>query len=342
MKRFFSFCPLSACKRVRVCACACAFLFSALCNVYVFAGDPVQLIPKDVYIGDKAEIRFSFAWNGSLFQSAGVLDSDNADILNHVFDSQNYTVKRLRLFAENGSYVLSVVFIPWQTGQIDIASFDLADIFTLSVKPLLIDIPPVTIQSAVEKTGQKTLRPSAAPLIIPGTTYVVYAFVACIFVLCALAIVLVMRFTFVRRTIISFFERIFSSRNYLSACRTLLSLEHSKDMGQNVFCTRLSHEVRRYLEGRFLHSFSACTASELYAAFCALFAGTASEKAYVAMESLCEVCMRCDFVRFAGSYAHKAPLTDDERLRLIDTVRQALMYFEQPEEEPESDKTDSI
>ena len=339
MKRFFSFCPLFVCKRVCPYLCLCALLFSALCTLPVFAAERVQLIPKDVYIGDEAEIRFSFAWNGSLFQTGGVLDSDNADILNQVFDSQNYTVKRLRLFSENGLYVLSVIFIPWQTGQIDIVSFDLSDIFTLSVKPLLIDIPPITIQSAAEKTGQKTLRPSAAPLIIPGTTYVVYAFVACAFVLCALAVVLVMRFTAVRRAVISFFERIFSSRNYLSACRTLLSLERSKDIEQSVFCERLSHEVRRYLEGRFAHPFSACTASELYAAFCALFAGTASEKAYIAMESLCEVCIRCDFVRFAGVYAHTAPVTDNERLRLIDTVRQAFIYFEQPEE-PEKENAD--
>ena len=157
--------------------------------------------------------------------------------------------------------------------------------------------------------------------------------------MCALAVVLVMRFTAVRRAVISFFERIFSSRNYLSACRTLLSLERSKDIEQSVFCERLSHEVRRYLEGRFAHPFSACTASELYAAFCALFAGTASEKAYIAMESLCEVCIRCDFVRFAGVYAHTAPVTDNERLRLIDTVRQAFIYFEQPEE-PEKENAD--
>ena len=57
------------------------------------------------------------------------------------------------------------------------------------------------------------------------------------------------------------------------------------------------------------------------------------------MESLCEVCIRCDFVRFAGAYAHTAPVTDNERLRLIDTVRQAFIYFEQPEE-PEKEKAD--
>ena len=44
-------------------------------------------------------------------------------------------------------------------------------------------------------------------------------------------------------------------------------------------------------------------------------------------------------MRFAGVYAHTAPVTDNERLRLIDTVRQAFIYFEQPEE-PEKEKAD--
>ena len=82
MKRFFPFRPLSVCKRMCPYLCLCALLFSALCTLPVFAAERVQLIPKDVYIGDEAEIRFSFAWNGSLFQTGGVLDSDNADILN--------------------------------------------------------------------------------------------------------------------------------------------------------------------------------------------------------------------------------------------------------------------
>jgi len=234
--------------------------------------------------------------------------------------------------------VLSIVFIPWKTGEIDMSAFDLSTVFSLSVRPFLTDIPPVHIQSITEKTGEKQLRPVKGPIIIPGTTYAVFAFCAVLLLFFAVVTALLIRFALIRGFFQAFFERMFSSQSFRAVCRELLFLEkRGQALPSGVFCTRLSGLIRSYLENRFSYPFTAKTSPELVPAFSEFFAHSASERSYAYMQDLYEVCARCDYIRFSG----ESVFSREERIDSVQRVRSALLYFEQPEErEAENQKTE--
>lgn len=306
-----------------LCAYACLATFSAYAQ-------NTSLVPKDVYVGDEAEIRFSFAWDGNLFaeskeQSASSFNSAEFD---ESLDS-TYTIKSMHIMPSTNGYVLSIIFIPWKAGFLNIPPFDLSETFDIATKPLPIDIPEVNIQSIVEKTGEKNIRPPTGPVIIPGTTYIVLGVILVIFVLLVLVFILLIRITTVKTWIKTFFRQIWASHNFRKASRDLILLEkQSAKMDADIFAAKLSVIIRRYLEGRFAHPFTAETTSSLMTVFNRLFAGTASNTTEDVMQSVYEICARCDFLRYAGRETERAPLSSEERLSLIDQSRLSLVHFE--------------
>lgn len=340
--------------RVRFTLCVLSFF---LCAAVLFALDGrVSVMPKDVYVGDEAEIRFEFSFAEKLFEGDSPLlnarafadVSDMSDIspgsrseneeLKRIFFTDDYTIQSMRLKGSPPSYVLSIVFIPWKTGEIDMSAFDLSTVFSLSVRPFLTDIPPVHIQSITEKTGEKQLRPVKGPIIIPGTTYAVFAFCAVLLLFFAVVTALLIRFALIRGFFQTFFERMFSSQSFRAVCRELLFLEkRGQALPSGVFCTRLSRLIRSYLENRFSYPFTAKTSPELVPTFSEFFAHSASERSYAYMQDLYEVCARCDYIRFSG----ESVFSREERIDSVQRVRSALLYFEQPEEhEAENQKTE--
>ena len=340
--------------RVRFTLCVLSFF---LCAAVLFALDGrVSVMPKDVYVGDEAEIRFEFSFAEKLFEGdspslnvqAFTDVSDMSDVspgsrseneeLKRIFFTDDYTIQSMRLKGSPPSYVLSIVFIPWKTGEIDMSVFDLSSVLGLSVRPFLTDIPPVHIQSITEKTGEKQLRPVKGPIIIPGTTYAVAAFCAVLLLFFAVVAALLIRFALIRGFFQAFFERMFSSHSFRAVCRELLFLEkRGQALPSGVFCTRVSRLIRSYLENRFSYPFTAKTSSELVPAFSEFFAHSASERSYAYMQDLYEVCARCDYIRFSG----ESVFSREERIDSVQRVRSALLYFEQPEErETENQKTE--
>lgn len=327
------------------------FLYTLLfCVLPVFSaaqGTQPALIPKEVYVGDEAEIRFEFSFADNLFGEKTLNASAarsvsrpslsaSSDEITERLSKSGYTVKKLILSGSGNFYVLSVFFIPWKTGELDMDAFDLASVFELTASPLFIDIPSVNIQSISEKTGEKNLRPVRGPLIIPGTTYIVFLFFVLMLLGIAALIFVLLRFNFIRNAAEAFFARIFSSRNYLKACRELLFLEkNGMELDAALFCSRLSSLIRVYLEKRFMQPFRAKTSGELAASFSAFFAGTASASSVEYMHELYEVCVRCDYIRFCG--VKKPDFSARERLLHIEKTRKALVHFEQPEE-PEAER----
>lgn len=341
--------------RVRFTLCLLSFFLCAAALFCVPDGR-VSVMPKDVYVGDEAEIRFEFSFAEKLFEGDSPLlnarafadVSDMSDIspgsrsekkeLKRIFFTDDYTIQSMRLKGSPPSYVLSIVFIPWKTGEIDMSAFDLSTVFSLSVRPFLTDIPPVHIQSITEKTGEKQLRPVKGPIIIPGTTYAVFAFCAVLLLFFAVVTALLIRFALIRGFFQTFFERMFSSQSFRAVCRELLFLEkRGQALPSGVFCTRLSRLIRSYLENRFSYPFTAKTSPELVPTFSEFFAHSASERSYAYMQDLYEVCARCDYIRFSG----ESVFSREERIDSVQRVRSALLYFEQPEEhEAENQKTE--
>ena len=315
--------------------------FFGLCVLCPPMNAQTALIPKEVYVGDEAEIRFEFSYEDNLFVSGDTSLSVTAAALEAsgapagLLSNPDYTVQKITLSGNAPLYVLSFFFVPWKTGSLDVGAFDLASVFEISVQPLPIDIPPVEIQSITAKTGEKNIRQPLGPLIIPGTTYIVFGFCALILIFTAVLVGIFLRLPRIRNFFNPLFARLFSSHNYLKACRGLSVLKKKgASLTPAVFCTRLSSIVRNYLEARFAHPFTAKTTAELTGAFSEFFACSASEKSYECMHNLYEVCARCDYLRFCGKNRIDFPI--EERFSLIEKTHTALIYFEQPEEPEEN------
>ncbi len=299
-------------------------------HVAIIYAQTVSLVPKDVYVGDEAEVRFSFDWAGTLFV-------ENAETLIPIVTSTtideslqtDYTIKSMQLLPSQTGYTLSILFVPWKSGVLNIDSFDLATIFALNVNSLLIDIPEIHIKSILSQTEDRNIRSPSGPIIIPGTTYALIAIVVLLLIFCIFAIIVLTRINHIKTWLQSFFGKIWSSDNFKKASRELILISKMLDsIDQKVFATKLSGIIRTYLEGRFSHRFTAETTSSFFMIFNTLFAGTVSSNADDFLQDLYEICVRCDFLHYAGEEVEKAPLTRNEAESLIDRTRKAIIYFE--------------
>ncbi|MBP5748227.1 MAG: hypothetical protein J6W63_07705, partial [Treponema sp.] len=148
------------------------------------------LIPKEVYVGDTAELRFSFNAPVDLFAGVPAEKIKNGELLlsteNPSFKMQNYDVKQISLRLIGRTYTLSLVFVPWVTGTINFPSFDLNALIhsetkvsipeELADKPFVIELQSVEVLSLVQKYNAITLRPPLPPSLLPGTNYIVWSF----------------------------------------------------------------------------------------------------------------------------------------------------------------------
>ncbi|MFI3257893.1 MAG: hypothetical protein R3Y36_06315, partial [Spirochaetales bacterium] len=244
-----------------------------------------------------------------------------------------YTVVSVSITQNATGYTLIIVFIPWTPGIIDIPSFDLATVFETTTKPVLIDIPPIEVLSILEKTGENEIRPPMGPVIIPGTTYILLLIIVAVFVACLCLIVIFSHLKPLKLWLKDFHKKMWATAHFKKASRELIKLSKSLlQIDSMIFAVKLSVIIRTYLEGRFHHPFTAETSSDLPAVFDRLFAGTASKKAYEIFHDLYEICLRCDFLHYAGDNTQKAPLTLEEMRVLIARCREDFIFFEKTDE----------
>ncbi len=315
--------PFEICKK----KCLCLLTLFFIIGIYA---QTLSISPKEVYVGDEAEIRFSFEWNGELF-------SNHEEQLVHVIHSSSieesldnsYTIKSLQLFPSHNGYELSIIVVPWKAGTLNLEPFDLATLFDINTTSILIDIPEIEIQSILAQVHEKEIRAPLGPVIIPGTTYILVVIVIILFVLCLLIVIILIRFPLIKAWVKSFVGKIWASDNLKKASKDLILLsKHSSSLEAKIFAARLSIIIRTYLEGRFYHPFTAEATSSFFTIFDELFAGTTSSKAESFLQDLYEICVRCDFLHYAGNETEKAPLTQAEIESLIERTRQAIIYFE--------------
>ncbi|MBQ5570803.1 MAG: hypothetical protein IIT45_10235, partial [Treponema sp.] len=119
------------------------------------------LIPKEVYVGDTAELRFSFNAPVDLFAGVPAEKINDGELLlsteNPAFKMQNYDVKQISLRLIGRTYTLSLVFVPWVTGSIKFPPFDLNALIhsetkvsipeELADKPFVIELQNVEVLS---------------------------------------------------------------------------------------------------------------------------------------------------------------------------------------------------
>lgn len=133
------------------------------------------LIPHEVFVGDTAELSFTTgAFNAVIAPGEEVtVPRDDVAV------SPDATVNSITVRRDESSSTVVIRFIPWTTGLLRLPPFTLKKIRALP--------PPVRISSLAEKTGTTTLENARSPLLVPGTTLVLYALAAVASVAVALA-----------------------------------------------------------------------------------------------------------------------------------------------------------
>ena len=152
---------------------ACACLFSQ--------SDISQLVfPKRLYVGDTAELRYTFRSAIDFFN--GDTDSDELVLPVAAFpfqiDNSEFSIEKASLQRNGDFYTVILTFIPWRTGIVDIPPFDLLSVlYGSAAVPVEINPQPFEVASVLPDGDDTQLRSSVTPLLIPGTMYVVYAFI---------------------------------------------------------------------------------------------------------------------------------------------------------------------
>ena len=210
------------------------------------------LVPREVYVGDTAEFSFTTgAFNGTLEAGALVTVPDES-----ISVSADATVSSILVRRDASFSTVTVSFIPWTTGLLRLPSFTL--------KKIRVIPPPVRIYSIVEKTGISELEPPRSPLLVPGTTLILYALVAASAVALAAALVFVSR---LRRYLECNQEKIQSGRRLRLAMRELKGLERLlRKVGYLEWYALFAAALRRYfgnLLGEGPSSVLSLTASEI-------------------------------------------------------------------------------
>ena len=276
------------------------------------------LIPKKVYIGDKAEIRCTFNSNSKLLQAITKNGAVNLSTEHfNLSENNDYDIKSISLSTTGVDYYqMSILFVPWKTGTLEIPDIQLEDI--------ILEIDPVSIVSLTEQGSTSTLKDSAGPLLLPGTTYKLYGLLI-FFIVLILAVIEL----FVKRKKLAFFlknKRLLhrykkNKRKTIKALKTLLLSQ----LTDSAFAGGVQSLLRNYLEVRLDYPFTKAATSELMNCFYAATSHLLSEKKEEAFGQITAAFIRTDYIR----YSAKATFKQNERTELTENLIQNINIMEE-------------
>lgn len=283
----------------------------------------LTVIPRDVFIGDEMEIHYAF-------QSDEMLLPSGTDLLPlSVQDTDDVSVLEMQLYRELDCYVITARCIGWRTGQVKLPDVDIQQSNPLLEEPYVVHIPPVSILSVVDYTGKKELRPARAPLVIPGTTWIIYVLIIISVLVFAAIIVILIRFRAFKTRFYAVFASVLIARNYrLLRRRIKRFLKRFLEAETAVFATELAHFIRGYMSVRFKTDFDAVTASEFVSSFAEAMNYTGSPESVGATEVIADILRRCDYVRFSGDTGDAGDLTGDERSSMCSEFLTAVACYD--------------
>lgn len=278
------------------------------------------LLPKKVYIGDTAELRCSFNTNNATLKQLVAKGPANlsTEQFTAVVSANDLDIKQIRLEQTGVDfYQLTVTFVPWKTGNIELPGFQFDD--------EIIELNPVTIVSILEQSNTSALKDSAAPLLLPGTTYKLYGTL-----IAALVVIIVLIRVIIKRKNISFYfknKKLLRKyrKNKRAAVKKLKAvLSESSDYAA---AGEIQKIMRHYLEVRFDFPFTHAVTSELMNGFTKATGGLLGETKIEAFGEIVSAFIRTDFIRYSTGARFKA----DEKSALINNLIEKIEILEKIE-----------
>jgi len=267
------------------------------------------LMPREVYVGDTAEFTFDTgALNAVL--SPGFEEYVDPEDISVTSDA---TVESILVVRGAAASSITVRFVPWTTGLLDLPPF--------RVKKARVVPPPVRISSLAERTGATALEPPRSPLLVPGTTLILYALIAAALVFLITFLVTAIR---LRRYLSVNRGKFRSGRRVRLAMRELKYLERKMDKASFAEWYALyAQTLRRYLgafSGEGPSGLLCATASEIAESLRVLAPGfaDAANRVESRLSSI-------DLIRFSGRPHGDSRTSDIAEARiLIDCLEEAL------------------
>ena len=281
------------------------------------------LIPKKVYIGDQAELRCTFnSPSAELKQLVNSESNGHAELPLVSFNSTDYEVKSITLSpAGVDFYQISITFIPWKTGEIQFPPF------TIDGSNLLIEFQPVQIVSLIstDSNNATVLRDTAAPLLLPGTTYKIYGALTAFIIFLIVAIRII-----IKRKSIQFYlntkrlQRKYK-KNKKQTFRALRQIEN--ETSDSDAAGQIQKIMRNYLEVRFDYPFTNATTSELMKGWQKVTGGLLSDTKEEAFGDIAAIFIRTDYIR----YGNETQFNENEKTELIKKLIDCIEILEKEE-----------
>lgn len=290
------------------------------------------LVPRQVFIGDRAEIRCSFEVDSVLLRNT-IAQKGNIELSKEFFltplDETKYEIKSVQITSTSyNQYSLVVSFVPWRTGSMELPAFDLGAALNSDAEIYVIGFNPQDIVSISKTQGQNTLKEMNAPLLLPGTTYKIYGAIIAIILLLIISVRMIMK----RKALMFFINNQILLRKYNKnkklTYKLLTRVEQAKNLEDNEAATEIQKIMRNYLEFRFDYPFTKTLASEMLNAFYKATSDLLSEKKVPACEEISSLFIRTDYIRY-GKNMH---FENGEKMQIISRLINAIETIEKPED----------
>ena len=164
------------------------------------------LVPRQIYIGDSAELKCSFETDSVLFRNIvaqkGQIELSKEFFINQI-DEEKYDIKSVSISSSGyNTYVLTVSFVPWRTGNLSFPAFDMGASLNSDAEVYVMGFQDFEVISITKTESLSTLRDIQSPLLLPGTTYKIYGLIILLLILFALMVRIIMK----RKALAFFFK----------------------------------------------------------------------------------------------------------------------------------------
>ena len=297
------------------------------------------LIPKKVYIGDTAELRCTFNSPDPFLKQLTSSGTAELPLVSQSTKPQEeYVIKNISLSPSGiDFYQLTITFIPWKTGDLLFPSMEIEG------SDIVLEFQPIQIVSLIanENTNTSTIRDTAAPLLLPGTTYKLYGTLSVFVIFLIICIRIILK----RKNILFYInqKRLLKKykKNKKQTIRNLYKIADEAEAAKiddQTAAENLQKSLRTYLEIRFDYPFTHTVASEIMQGWQTATGGLLSDTKTEAFGNIAASFIRTDFIR----YSKNGKFEENELINLIEKIISQIQILEQNEESLSSSNSDNI
>ena len=297
------------------------------------------LIPKKVYIGDTAELRCTFNSPDPFLKQLTSSVTAELPLVSQSTESQEeYVIKNISLSPSGiDFYQLTITFIPWKTGELLFPSMEIEG------SDIVLEFQPIQIVSLIanENTNTSTIRDTAAPLLLPGTTYKLYGTLSGFVIFLIICIRIILK----RKNILFYInqKRLLKKykKNKKQAIRNLYKIADEAEAAKiddQTAAENFQKSLRTYLEIRFDYPFTHTVASEIMQGWQTATGGLLSDTKTEAFGNIAASFIRTDFIR----YSKNGKFEENELINLIEKIISQIQILEQNEESLSGSNSDNI